>query len=305
MYMLIAMLHHPRLSTFTTAALFELCTTEGWFDVMHVAVDSTGIGMQPVRGTGLGWVLFFIFYIIVGAFFMINLFVGNVIEQYEKMNDDDDDNPMELTEDAEGRAEIFKLFRGTQPRYVLERPTNIFRALFFDLSEWSVFENGIMLCIVLNTIVMMLTRFDDNPELIAVWENINIVFAIIFTLEAAIKLIAYKTRYFYDSCKDIASSPPPHLVPANTASTARSFKITLIYAPLKTPRLFGPVLGHSRFMCFLPHLATHLSYLPAPPVLRRHCATSSSLAHREHLRFLGCCRDPPRLHTQVHDPAPN
>ena len=43
---------------------------------MCAAVDSTGIDMQPLRDNNLAWTFFFELFILVGAFFIMNLFIG-------------------------------------------------------------------------------------------------------------------------------------------------------------------------------------------------------------------------------------
>ncbi len=65
--------------------LFEMSTTEGWADVMWQGVDSRGIEMQPVRDNQPGWVWFFMFFMVVGSFFAVNLFVGVVIDNFNQM----------------------------------------------------------------------------------------------------------------------------------------------------------------------------------------------------------------------------
>lgn len=64
-------------------------------------------------------------------------------------------------------------------------------------SRW--FENVIMICILLNTVVMALVWFDEPKDLPNVMEIFNYCFSAIFTLEAIIKLIALKKSYFSDS----------------------------------------------------------------------------------------------------------
>ena len=52
------------------AALLELSTTEGWFDVMIAAVDSTTIDAQPRRNANEAFpMLYFVVFMIVGCFF--------------------------------------------------------------------------------------------------------------------------------------------------------------------------------------------------------------------------------------------
>jgi hypothetical protein len=47
---------------------------------MYTGIDAVGIDKQPVFEHSLGWAFFFIFYIIMGSFFMLNLLVGVVID---------------------------------------------------------------------------------------------------------------------------------------------------------------------------------------------------------------------------------
>ena len=62
--------------------LFIMCTTEGWIGVMWSGVDAVGIDKQPIRENGPYWVFFFILFIVFGALFIMNLFVGVVINNF-------------------------------------------------------------------------------------------------------------------------------------------------------------------------------------------------------------------------------
>ena len=63
----------------------------------------------------------------------------------------------------------------------------------------SYFENFIMFCILLNTVIMAMHWFDEPTQLLSVIEVFNYVFMVVFTMEAIIKLIALKKSYFQDS----------------------------------------------------------------------------------------------------------
>ena len=56
-----------------------------------------------------------------------------------------------------------------------------------------------MLCILLNTIVMALNWFDAPVALGEVAEILNYSFTAVFTLEASIKIVAFKKAYFRDT----------------------------------------------------------------------------------------------------------
>ena len=55
-----------------------------------------------------------------------------------------------------------------------------------------------MLCIILNTVVLALSWYDQSSEMKFVLDIFNYIFAGIFTIEAIIKLIAFGKRYFKD-----------------------------------------------------------------------------------------------------------
>lgn len=67
--------------------LFEMMTTEGWLIVMYSGVDAVGIDFQPKRDNSLFQLIFFIGFIIVGNMFIFNLFVGVVIDNFNRMKD--------------------------------------------------------------------------------------------------------------------------------------------------------------------------------------------------------------------------
>lgn len=65
--------------------LFEISTTEAWTAVTYAAVDSTEEDMQPIRGNVVWRVWFFILFMLVGAYLVVNLFVGVVVDNFKKV----------------------------------------------------------------------------------------------------------------------------------------------------------------------------------------------------------------------------
>jgi hypothetical protein len=62
--------------------LFIMMTTDGWQDVMNNGIDHVDVDMQPKRGhSGLS-IYYFFFYIVIGSLFVMNLFVGVVIDNF-------------------------------------------------------------------------------------------------------------------------------------------------------------------------------------------------------------------------------
>lgn len=60
------------------------------------------------------------------------------------------------------------------------------------------FDQFIMACIVLNTIVLCFKWYNEPEDLVRVTDIINYVFAVIFTLEIILKLIAFGKMFWSD-----------------------------------------------------------------------------------------------------------
>lgn len=65
--------------------LFQIITTEGWVTIMIAAVDSTEQYKDPIPNNGEYWLLYFILYELVGFFFLANLFIGVIIDNFNQM----------------------------------------------------------------------------------------------------------------------------------------------------------------------------------------------------------------------------
>lgn len=57
-------------------ALLQVATFKGWMDIMYDAVDITDVDKQPRYEESLMFYVFFVIFIIFGAFFTLNLFIG-------------------------------------------------------------------------------------------------------------------------------------------------------------------------------------------------------------------------------------
>ena len=62
-------------------------TNEGWVTVMHQAFDSRGVGLQPKYNSNIAMVVYFIIYMVVAHVFILNLFVGVIIQRFNSMQE--------------------------------------------------------------------------------------------------------------------------------------------------------------------------------------------------------------------------
>ncbi|KAJ0412146.1 hypothetical protein ATCC90586_005759 [Pythium insidiosum] len=177
---------------------FELSTTEGWADVMMAAVDARGIDMQPERDNNTLWVFFFVAFILIGSFFVVNLFVGIIIDNFNRMKAALGGDFM-LTDEQKKWIEAQKAASRVGPIRKLRRPNHKIRGPVFDIVRHNRFEWFIMVCIIINTILMGSQYFGQPTVMINVVGQVNEVFAVIFTLEAFLKILAYSSSYFWDA----------------------------------------------------------------------------------------------------------
>jgi len=67
--------------------LFHMSTTAGWEIVMYRGAARQGVDEELVRKSAPGWYIFFIAFMIIGSFFILNLFVGIVISTFNREKD--------------------------------------------------------------------------------------------------------------------------------------------------------------------------------------------------------------------------
>ncbi len=64
--------------------LFIISTKDGWVDQMHNGIDAVDVDMQPVENHNQFMAFFFIIYLLVVGFFVVNMFVGVIIDNFHK-----------------------------------------------------------------------------------------------------------------------------------------------------------------------------------------------------------------------------
>mmetsp|Transcript_7400 Transcript_7400/g.6672 ORF Transcript_7400/g.6672 Transcript_7400/m.6672 type:complete len:234 (-) Transcript_7400:138-839(-) len=77
-------------------------------------------------------------------------------------------------------------------------PEKELRHPFFYLAKNKWFDRFIYLCIVLNTIVLTVYWYDQDESLQMTIFRLNLMFAIVFTLESLVKLIGFGYVFFKD-----------------------------------------------------------------------------------------------------------
>ncbi|KAL4176852.1 hypothetical protein KRP22_001792 [Phytophthora ramorum] len=179
-------------------SFFEISTTENWCLLMVACIDATDVDMQPIRDNNMGWAAFFVVFMMFGSFFVVNLFVGVIIENFNKMQDALGGSFM-LTSEQKKWLKAQKTASHVGPQLILKPFKNPVRRAIFFFVRCKKFEWFIMICIIVNTLLMATQHFGQPTLQTTILAILNDIFAAIFTIEAALKLVAYGFTYFRDT----------------------------------------------------------------------------------------------------------
>ncbi|KAF7476438.1 hypothetical protein GHT09_012407 [Marmota monax] len=177
-------------------ALLQVATYKGWLDIMEAAVDSRGEEKQPAFEAKPLMYLYFVVFIIFGSFFTLNLFIGVIIDNFNQQQKKISGQDIFMTEEQKKYYSAMKKLGTKKPQKPIPRPLNKCQGLVFDLVTHQVFDIFIMSLIVLNMVGMMAESYEQSEGVTVTFDNINIAFVIIFTIECLIKIFALRQYYF-------------------------------------------------------------------------------------------------------------
>ncbi|XP_041344816.1 sodium channel protein type 5 subunit alpha-like [Pyrgilauda ruficollis] len=175
-------------------ALLQVATFKGWMDIMYAAVDSREIDQQPEFEARLHMYAFFVVFIIFGSFFMLNLFIGVVISNFNQQRKKISGKDLFLTEEQKKYYNALKKLGSKKPQKPIPRPSNAFLGLLFDIVSHKAFDITIVIFICLNMIVMMAESNHKGTK--DVLNKINYFFVAVFTAECVLKILALRHYYF-------------------------------------------------------------------------------------------------------------
>ncbi|CAM9974789.1 unnamed protein product, partial [Ectocarpus fasciculatus] len=179
-------------------ALFEISTTEAWTAVTYAAVDAAGLDMQPIRDHVVARVWLFILFMLVGAYLVMNLFVGVIVDNFKKMKARAEEGGLLVTGHQRLWIKTQLIMRRLRPMKRPQPPPDRLGLLCFRLINLPWFDPAVMVCIVLNTVVLAMDYFGQSDLYTRVLGVLNYLFYALFTLEALAKILALRWAYFKD-----------------------------------------------------------------------------------------------------------
>uniref|UniRef100_A0A7N6B8E1 Voltage-dependent T-type calcium channel subunit alpha-1H n=1 Tax=Anabas testudineus TaxID=64144 RepID=A0A7N6B8E1_ANATE len=182
-------------------SLFVLSCKDGWVNIMYDGLDAVGVDQQPVRNHNPWMLLYFISFLLIVSFFVLNMFVGVVVENFHKCRQDQEEEEARLREEKRLKM-IEKKHRNTFPLLIhKQRPYyadySPVRLWIHTLCTSHYLDLFITFIICINVFTMSVEHYNQPQYLEEVLKYCNYVFTIIFIIEALLKLVAFGIQRFF------------------------------------------------------------------------------------------------------------
>lgn len=169
--------------------LFTVSTFEGWPALLYISIDSNAEDNGPKMNHRPVVAIFYIVYIIVIAFFMVNIFVGFVIVTFQNEGEQEYKN-CELDKNQRNCIE-FALKAKPVRKYIPKKRLQ-YKVWWFITSQG--FEYLIFFLILSNTITLAMKFFGQPASYTEALDYLNIIFSTVFAVEFVLKLFAFRFK---------------------------------------------------------------------------------------------------------------
>ncbi|XP_061760081.1 voltage-dependent L-type calcium channel subunit alpha-1D [Nerophis ophidion] len=173
-------------------ALFTVSTFEGWPQLLYRAVDANAINHGPIYNYRVEISIFFIIYIIIIAFFMMNIFVGFVIITFREQGEAEFKN-CELNKNQ--RQCVYYALKAQPIKIYI--PKNPSQLKFWRIINSSQFEYVMFVLILGNTLTLAIQHYEQSKYFTSVMDILNMIFTVVFTIEMVIKLLALRVHHYF------------------------------------------------------------------------------------------------------------
>nr|XP_060633075.1 voltage-dependent T-type calcium channel subunit alpha-1I isoform X3 [Anolis sagrei ordinatus] len=176
-------------------SLFVLASKDGWVNIMYNGLDAVAVDQQPVTNNNPWMLLYFISFLLIVSFFVLNMFVGVVVENFHKCRQHQEAEEARRREEKRLRR-LEKKRRKAQrlPYYATYCSV---RLLIHTVCTSHYLDIFITFVICLNVVTMSLEHYNQPMSLETALKYCNYMFTAVFVLEAVLKLVAFGLRRFF------------------------------------------------------------------------------------------------------------
>jgi len=177
-------------------ALFVIASIDGWVDIMYAGVDATEIGEQPIRNASPVMAVFFMAFILVGGFLVLNMFVGVILENFQAHQKAEKESfeKNKVIQQAQGTWVEPENSDNSEEDDIEEEPFWVgyppWRMKLLAHVQSHKFDIFIIIVILLNVGSMAMEHYDMSDAFTLFLEILNYIFTLIFLYEATVKIMA-------------------------------------------------------------------------------------------------------------------
>ncbi|KAM4611272.1 voltage-dependent T-type calcium channel subunit alpha-1I [Polymixia lowei] len=176
-------------------SLFVLASKDGWVNIMYHGLDAVGIDQQPVINNNPWMLLYFISFLLIVSFFVLNMFVGVVVENFHKCRQHQEVEEARRREEKRQRRMEKKRRKAQKMPYYASYGHA--RLAIHTLCTSHYLDLVITFIICINVITMSLEHYSQPQSLETTLKYCNYFFTSTFVIEASLKLVAFGFRRFF------------------------------------------------------------------------------------------------------------
>ncbi|XP_027517412.1 voltage-dependent T-type calcium channel subunit alpha-1I isoform X2 [Corapipo altera] len=185
-------------------SLFVLASKDGWVNIMYNGLDAVAVDQQPVTNNNPWMLLYFISFLLIVSFFVLNMFVGVVVENFHKCRQHQEAEEARRREEKRLRRLEKKRRSKAQPKCLVEAQRLPYyatycpiRLLIHSVCTSHYLDIFITFIICLNVVTMSLEHYNQPVSLETALKYCNYLFTTVFVFEAVLKLVAFGLRRFF------------------------------------------------------------------------------------------------------------
>nr|XP_033479939.1 voltage-dependent T-type calcium channel subunit alpha-1I-like [Epinephelus lanceolatus] len=176
-------------------SLFVLASKDGWVNIMYHGLDAVGIDQQPSTNNNPWMLLYFISFLLIVSFFVLNMFVGVVVENFHKCRQHQEVEEARRREEKRQRRMEKKRRKAQKLPYYASYGQA--RLAIHTLCTSHYLDLVITFIICINVITMSLEHYSQPQSLETALKYCNYFFTSTFVIEATLKLVAFGFRRFF------------------------------------------------------------------------------------------------------------
>ena len=179
--------------------LYVVSSGDAWEEYMWMGMDAKGVGIAPERNDYSGAAVFFLMWMIVGSFLSINLFVGAIVDNFNRIKKESDGSAL-MTPEQQQWADAIKAMANNSAQKAPKPPRGGPRLAAFNLVQSNGFNMLVMTVIGFNVLGMALDYYqmEQDPLIHWLYTRGMMFFTYFYYAECLLKLFALCCDYFAD-----------------------------------------------------------------------------------------------------------